>query len=401
MYDTLVILYLFSIATCYYDSIYIDFLIVIKKLPKYFLISIFFKLIINGVTTILTIFGINPIYFFIFLFVVIFWNFCFSVYKEEYIITFFFIGSFWYIMSNYILLDNFIHIYKDMYSTKNNCFYFNNFLYNYDNLLSFNLSFNYDFYSKNLELNIEFNFFKFIFNIFKPWLNIELEEIEEYDVLGGVQKQIIKKIFYFSNLSITSKQPYFYEFKSYVDYSFNISYEDICEDRYEEIYGPNKNKEYIRSLFFEKMREEGGFLKKSLNLSLLEELEQVTYELDTYETQKQKFKDIIINIDQKKENFYPSESKILFFQYIEVIQHLLKELNLRKLNIISNIPLPEQTEEEIEYLTKSIEEIKNSEPKDILLPVQTEEEINSLLESEDFMSDALNYMNMFSEDKSN
>lgn len=303
-----------------------------------------------------------------------------------------------------MLLDNFVYIYKDTYSTKYIYFFFYNFLYNYDNLLYFDPSYNYDFYSKNLlDLKFEFNFFKFIFNIFKPWLNIELEEIEEYDILGGVQKQIIKKNFSFSNNSfdnfnIRSEQFYFYNYKDYINYSFYISSEDMYE---EEIFDTNKNKEYIRSLFFEKMKEQGGFSKKSLNLSLLEELEQVTYESDTYEAQKQKFKDIIINIDQNKENFYPLESKILFVQYIEVIQHLLKELNLRKLNIISNIPLPEQTKEEVEYLTKGIEEIKSSEPKDILLPEQTEEEINSLLEPEDFMSDALNYMNIFSEDKSN
>ena len=151
----------------------------------------------------------------------------------------------------------------------------------------------------------------------------------------------------------------------------------------------NKNKQLVRKLFMEIVNIEKE--PQPLNLSLFEQLDNVRFELVTYEAQQEKFKIIIKNILENKENFYPQESKTLFIEYIEVIDHLLEELKCREFNIISNISLPEQTKEEIEILS-------SEGPNDIPLPEQTEQEITCLLEVEDFMHDAINVLNMFKED---
>lgn len=307
--------------------------------------------------------------------------------------TIIFINCFWYIVYNYIVLDIFSD-YKSIFKKLYICL-FNNF--NYDSLFYFYLYSNDNFHLKNLPgLNFEFNFFKFISNILNIWLELELKELKEYDIIGGVQKQVIQKEIFnigtFYNLEPTPEQSYSEYYNKFPNFN-----SEIIQYNYEE--ASSKNKEYIRWLFSEKMKEQGGLITKSLNLSIYEELEKIIYESQAYEGQKQKFQNIIINIDQGKEEFFPVESKILFLEYLEVISHLLEELNSRKLNIVSGIPLPEQTEKELEFLTKDIlsEETKFLAPQNIPLPEQSEEEINSLLEPEDFMFDALNLLDIFSE----
>jgi hypothetical protein len=157
------------------------------------------------------------------------------------------------------------------------------------------------------------------------------------------------------------------------------------------------NKELVRVDFANKMKLQGGLSTKSLNLSSAEQLESIYYEYEAYKNQIQKFSDINIRIIEGKEEFFPDESMKLFIEYIETIKHLLEELSSRQLNIISTIPLPEQTEEEINSLLSN-DILESTYSETIPLPEQTEEEINSLLEPEDFMFDAVNSLNMFSED---
>ena len=142
---------------------------------------------------------------------------------------------------------------------------------------------------------------------------------------------------------------------------------------------------------------QGGLCTKSLNLPLVEQLEKVNYEFEAYQNQIQKFSDINSNIIEGKEKFYPDESMKLFIDYIEVIEHLLEDLSQRQFNIISSIPLPEQTEEEISSLF-SDNTTESTCCEYIPLPEQTQEEIDSLLEPEDYMFDAIYTLNMFSEE---
>lgn len=392
-----IIFYLFSINHHGYHSLYINFVFVLKKLPQYLLISAIFKSIFYGLTTILIFFNLNPLYLIIFVWILLFLNFCFSSYKEEYIIVIIFISFFWYIMSNYILLD-IISQFEFIFNEIDICFLFSNFNSNYCDLLTFNSCDEIKNFIDLKEKQFKFNFVNFIFDMINSWFSAELKETEQYDVLGGVQKLVVQEKFYSKSSFYTLEIiPIDLFCNDHNNYDNKILFEDTYEEKTLNI---NKNKELIRSLFFEKIKNQGGLTTTNLNLSLSEELKKVTYELEAYEAQKQKFKSIIINIDNDKEEFYPSEAKYLFVQYIEVIEHLLEELNSRKFNIISKIPLPEQTKDEIHFLVKD-KEIKSLNPENIPLPEQTEEEINSLLEPEDFMYDALNSMNMFVEDKQN
>jgi Cytochrome C and Quinol oxidase polypeptide I len=175
--------------------------------------------------------------------------------------------------------------------------------------------------------------------------------------------------------------------------------------------------------------------KQALNLSLKEQLGLVFREIDQYNFKIQGFKHTISNIDEGTEKFYPDSAKILFLKYVDLINSLLDELNSRCLNIIFNIALPEQTPEEINELINPLyiplpeqttEEVDSLSPQSIPLPEQTTEEVDSLSpqsiplpeqtteeleflssqnvlfpeqieEAEDFMYDAINNLDMFSE----
>jgi cytochrome c oxidase subunit 1 len=62
-------------------------------------------------------------------------------------------------------------------------------------------------------------------------------------------------------------------------------------------------------------------------------LDNIKYEFEAYEMQTKKFSDIIKNIEQNKENFYPPESKYLFKDYLEVIDNLKKDLKTMEINV--------------------------------------------------------------------
>lgn len=73
------------------------------------------------------------------------------------------------------------------------------------------------------------------------------------------------------------------------------------------------------------------------NLMIADQLEKVNDIYIKYDDQTKKFKNIVINVAKKKENFYPDESTSLFKDYINVLKELkgnlkLMDKNLRKLN---------------------------------------------------------------------
>jgi hypothetical protein len=151
-------------------------------------------------------------------------------------------------------------------------------------------------------------------------------------------------------------------------------------------------------------------------LSKADLLQMVKDNLIKYEAEALKFQDTINNIENGTEPFYDPNSRILFLQYLnELIPRLLEDNRAYLFNMISdilrnishipdetlaelesflsaqNVPLPEQTEEEIDSLSaqsvplpeQTEEEINSLSPQSVPLPEQTEEEINSLLKVED------------------
>lgn len=165
-------------------------------------------------------------------------------------------------------------------------------------------------------------------------------------------------------------------------------------------------------------------------LSKAEIIGMVKDNLIKYEAEALKFNNTINSIENGTEPFYDPKSKILFTQYLtELIPRLLEDNISSLFNFLSdklsdlsyipretqveiesflsakNVPLPEQTEEEIESLSpqsvplpeQTEEEIESLLPQSVPLPEQTEEEINSLVEAEDFMEDAIKNLGMFSE----
>jgi hypothetical protein len=225
-----------------------------------------------------------------------------------------------------------------------------------------------------------------------------LIETKEYDIIGNVHKLIIEekkelkieKENYTKNIlkDLININPI-----TNIPYDYDYSNQEISDN----LNDKKENKKLVSLCFTEKIQSEGGLNKEIFSLSLEEQLKNISYEYETYKIQIQKFKDINNNIVNKKEIFFPDESKELFIEYIEVITYLLEELSLREFNIIASIPLPEQTGEEINFLTLEDNQ-KEVFSENIPLPEQTEEEINSLLEPEDFMFDAIYGLDMFSEE---
>ena len=70
-------------------------------------------------------------------------------------------------------------------------------------------------------------------------------------------------------------------------------------------------------------------LENRPTLSLKEQLDKLNSEFKAYKNQNKKFRKIIKDIEKGKEEFFPSESKSLFKEYIEVIDQL--NVNLRKM----------------------------------------------------------------------
>jgi molecular chaperone GrpE (heat shock protein) len=67
-------------------------------------------------------------------------------------------------------------------------------------------------------------------------------------------------------------------------------------------------------------------------------MKNIEEEYKAYDTQTEKFQEILRNIKENKENFYPPESKHLFKDYIEVIDILKKNLKTMETDITKNNP---------------------------------------------------------------
>ena len=214
-------------------------------------------------------------------------NFLVSKYKGEYIITVFFLVSFWYIISNYIVIGIFFKHISHSISDISLCVsFFSYFACNYDNLLSsFNLFCNQDYHSKKFFYSngdLEFKFFESILNMLKSWFkSIDLTETIEYDVIGGVQKLIVKEMDFLRGnhlgyLKISPRElEIFYDYemlKSWAKSSFHLqdihSINENVESSAEVIYdnsinGSNKYKELVRSDFAEQIKSHGGINHKN------------------------------------------------------------------------------------------------------------------------------------------
>jgi len=71
--------------------------------------------------------------------------------------------------------------------------------------------------------------------------------------------------------------------------------------------------------------------------SILDLIAKLEGKLIFYITQRQLFVDIIWRLENGVENFYPDESVILFRQYIEVIDHLVEEMQGRVAELKLNL----------------------------------------------------------------
>ena len=77
--------------------------------------------------------------------------------------------------------------------------------------------------------------------------------------------------------------------------------------------------------------------RSEASISLERQLHAILHERTLNVLQRQKFAETIARIDEGTENFYPPEAKILFEQYLDIIDHFVRELTIRANNIISEI----------------------------------------------------------------
>jgi hypothetical protein len=62
---------------------------------------------------------------------------------------------------------------------------------------------------------------------------------------------------------------------------------------------------------------------KTPELSIADQIKHINEELDEYKSKIKNFKQVVINIDKGKENFYPNESRSLLNNYIDIIENKL------------------------------------------------------------------------------
>lgn len=351
-------------------------MIILKKLPKYILISAIFKLILFFLVTILSYFNINTIDFYLLIWILLFYSIIISKNKGEYIITMGILVGFWYVIGNMFSINELQYL-----------SFFTAFASNYDGLLSFDLPAppTNDYYSDNI-MNSQIS------------KNVLIESLT-----GSAAK-----------LKVTGCAAKIYN--HWEIFSYETSETNL-----------NQRLDNIANIRFEanslNIKDLSGF-----GLSKADILEMVKDNLIKYEAEALKFNNTVNNIENGTEPFYDPNSRILFLQYLNELIPLLLENNRSNLfNILSdilsnlsnmpvetqaeiesffsakNLPLPEQTEAEIESLSpqsvplpeQTEEEIESLSPQSVSLPEQTEEEINSLLEVEDFMEDAIKNLGMF------
>ncbi len=88
----------------------------------------------------------------------------------------------------------------------------------------------------------------------------------------------------------------------------------------------------------EPLHEKRGWIKtidieQRQELSFVEQVNKIKNEFEKYENEGKKFEEIISNINNNKEGFYPKESKILFKNYLKLIKSLKINLQSMKTNL--------------------------------------------------------------------
>jgi hypothetical protein len=64
-------------------------------------------------------------------------------------------------------------------------------------------------------------------------------------------------------------------------------------------------------------------IDKTHEFSIADQIKHINEELDEYKSKIERFKQVVINIDKGKENFYPNESRSLLNNYIDIIENKL------------------------------------------------------------------------------
>lgn len=327
--------------------------LIFKKLPKYIIISVIFKLILNFLSNTLSFYNINAIYFYLLIAMFLWFSFFTCKNKAEYIIIITILMGFWYILINVFIINGL----QDLpFLTGFAVFYHNEF--------SFDLSNNFiDSDNKNA-MNKSFDYLS---------KEIKLIETKVYDTSSSVEKLKVENYHNPLHLENYSEETY--------ETNLDFSYETL-DRQLERSHNIQNIKLQAKSL---KIND----LRSSSIVSEAEALDNLKDNLYKYKAEDLKFKGIIEKIDMNTENFYPAEAKVLFTEYRELIPVLIGNINECLDNLLppQNVPLPEQTEEELNSL--EVDSI------DVPLLEQIKEE-NSL-EVEDIMEDAIKKLGMFSE----
>lgn len=79
-----------------------------------------------------------------------------------------------------------------------------------------------------------------------------------------------------------------------------------------------------KELSFKNRKWEGTIaIDKTHEFSITDQIKHINEELEEYKSKIERFKEVVINIDKGKENFYPNESRSLFNNYIDIIENQL------------------------------------------------------------------------------
>jgi hypothetical protein len=332
-----------------FSKTYMKYIFIFKKLPKYIIISAIFKLIFIFLGNTLSYYNINTIYLYLLIAILLSYSFFTCKNKFEYITIIATLVAFWYILGNVFIINGL----QDLS-------FFKSFVFNYYGELSFDLS---NCFLDNQNKNVINDNFDCLSEEKK------LIETKVYDTSGNVEKLKVENFY----------NPLYLENYSEETFETNLDFSYETLDRQLE---RSHNIKYIK---LQAKLLKINDLRSSSVLSETEALNNLIDNLSKYKDEALKFKCIIEDIDMKTEKFYPAEAKVLFTEYKDqLIPVLIANINECLDNLISpqNVPLPEQTEEEL---------ISLNEP----LPEQTEEKTS--LEAEDFMADAIKNLDMFSE----
>jgi len=312
-----------------------------KKLPKYILISGIIRLIVFIVACLFL--DINYNILKLFFLILLFTNLFLSKNKVEYILTILFLMGFWF-----IIFDNIIVYYIFKYI---NCINeqissytpFIVFASSYDDLISLDL-FNKDYNSNSLD-------------------SIDLK-----------RKYFHMDDFYML-LKLGAKNTFFlYNINMIVDPTVDSVNLEVREDETMNLNNVSKNREKVRLEIANWMKEDDKLFNNII--SAVKQLKDIEFNLEKYEAEKIKFNNIISNINNGTELWYPPESVNLFTEYLELLNNLISDLKDREFNTIVNIPLPKETLEEKIFFSEGKE-----------------------LEAEDYMDNAVHNMKMFEEEK--